>query len=198
MYSVNDSYFNNITTEAQAYILAWFWSRGSGRIQIHNRDSDILYLIRSELSYTGEITTYKNISSLNITLPSFHRHLHNVGCSIKKSTCSLFPIIPNELVRHFLRGIFDSYGYLMLSKGKYINLSITHNDSFITEIRKRLKKDLNLFTSYHYKSSFTSSTQLLVTSHNSSLILLSHLYLYSSYYLARKKTKYQPYCKSGV
>lgn len=191
MYSVNLNYFNNIQTEQQAYILAWYWSRGHGRIQIHQRDIDILYFIKQELEYTGPITLSNSISSLNITLPAFQTQLFALGCNVNKITPTFYPIISDELVRHFLRGIFDSYGHFVMCKHKYINVGITYNNLFLKYLSLYLKEQFNI-------KSAVLDNRFMITKVSFTKVFLDFIYREASCYSVRKHSKYLKFSKVGV
>ena len=131
MYSIDTNFFSNITTELQSYLLAWFWSRGSGHIQVRLSDINSLNLISSSLGYSGPIHIYKNVADLNITNKIFKQHLFNIGCVKNIKQSQTYPLISDHLVSHFLRGIYDNYGTLFLCKKKYPNITITYNETFL-------------------------------------------------------------------
>lgn len=195
MYTINENFFD-IINEEQAYVLGWFWSRGTGRIQLLKKDADILETIRALLDYSGGVLFYKNRAELNITNPNFRRCLAFCGCVKNKHIPQSFPIISNS--RHFIRGIFDSYGTICLNKNKYVNISITYDDSFISEFRKYLKINLNIETKHYYRYTHTNTVQMMITRTDNAKRFLDWMYEGANYYLTRKFAKYEEYLKKSV
>ena len=196
MYSINTSYFKTIVTEEQAYVLAWFWSRGSGHVQVSKRDLDVLFLIKNAIKYTGEIHHYTR-SELNITNKDFRRNLLAAGC-VKNNHCiPHFPIIPPELNRHFIRGIYDSYGTIRLCKGKYINVSITYDEECVSTIRKHLLT-MDISTKHYYRYTHTNTVQMMITRTGDAKKFLDWIYQDANYYLTRKFIEYQEMLKKSV
>jgi hypothetical protein len=185
MYNININYFDIIDSEDKAYALAWFWSRGMGRIQISIKDIDILRQLKTLLEYSGPIRVYDKIAELNITNPHFHAALIRAGCVSSKRDDQLFPIILDELVRHFCRGIFDSYGTINVAKGKYLNLSIVHNETFATQFRQVLSA-LGISTKHYYRYSHTTTIQVMITKTVDAEKCLKWLYSGCKYFLTRK------------
>ena len=191
MYNINLDYFNIIDSEDKAYILAWFWSRGTGRVQ--TKDVEILHMIKSLLEYTGPVRNME----LNITNLDFRQTLKQAGCVLSKRNNQSFPIIPNDLVRHFCRGIFDSYGSICIHKNKYLNLSIVHNEEFLNGFRKHLY-NLDVSTKHYYRYSHTSTIQIMITKSVDAEKFLKYLYSDCNYYLTRKFQKYHKYLQNSV
>ena len=144
MYKVNTNYFDIVEREDQSYILAWFWSRGTGHIQLGRQDQEILYMIREKIGYTGEIYTRGNKVELNINNVAFRKHLEDCGCVRFKSCEQNFPIISPDLIVHFIRGIYDSYGHVRLCKDRYLNISIIYDETFISSLRCLLFDSLEM------------------------------------------------------
>jgi hypothetical protein len=197
MYKLNTKYFDIIDSEDKAYALAWFWSRGTGRIQISKKDVDILHTLRVLLEYKGPVRIYDRVAELNITNPQFRAALAKAGCVLSKREDQIFPIIPDDLIRHFLRGIFDSYGTISISKGKYLNLSIVHNEAFATHIRQHLST-LDIPTKHYYRYSHTTTVQVMITKTYDAEKCLNYLYSDSKCFLTRKFHIWDEYCKKSV
>jgi len=197
MYKINLQYFDIIDSEDKAYALAWFWSRGTGRIQISRKDVDILHTLKLLLGYKGTIRVYDKVAELNITNPRFRAALANAGCVLSKREDQILPIIPDDLIRHFFRGIFDSYGSISLSKGKYLNLSIVHNETFATHLRQILSQ-LDIPTKHYYRYSHTTTVQVMITKTVDAAKCLNYLYSDSNYYLTRKFHIWDRWCQKSV
>lgn len=198
MYTLNTNYFTHIDSEPKAYLLAWFWSRGSAHIQVSPPKSEVLFLIRDQLEYTGKIYQRPSIYELNISNSKFLNNLKEAGCVPNRHISQTFPSFHPSFLKHFLRGIFDSYGTITISKGKYLNLSITYDDLFISILREHLKSHLNLPTKHYYRYSYTNTIQMLITNTQHSINFLYYIYSDSNYYLTRNYIKYINLVKNGV
>ena len=197
MYKINTAYFDVIDREDQAYVLAWFWSRGSGHIQVGERDVDILYIIQKLLRYTGEVHVYNSTAELNITNDEFRAGLLRAGCVLNCHYPQSFPIISDRLARHWIRGIFDSYGTVILAKDRYVNVSIVYDENVISRIRHILAS-MDIDTKHYYRYSHTSTVQMLITKSRKAKKFLNWLYDDANYYLTRKFQKYHEYTKKSV
>lgn len=132
---VNDDYFSEINSEDKAYFLGLLFADGcivdtqayqkSLTISLQERDSYILYKMKKYLNYQGNITfkkrkqlQHKDQETLNITSDKLCNDLINLGCTPKKSLTLEFPNgkIPDHLMRHFIRGLFDGDGSIASQK----------------------------------------------------------------------------------
>ena len=197
MYNINNHYFDIIDSEDKAYALAWFWSRGAGRIQISPKDVDILHTLKVLLEYRGPVRVYDRIAELNITNPNFHGALLLAGCVLSKREDQILPIISDDLMPHFFRGIFDSYGTISIAKDKYLNLSIVHNETFATHLRQLLST-LDIPTKHYYRYSHTTTVQVMITKTADAEKCLKWLYSDANYFLTRKFHIWDQYCKKSV
>lgn len=174
MYHLNVNYFTDIHTEAQSYILGYFYARASGRLQLNKNAAPILYVIRKELCCDAPIHFYNNIAALNLTGQTFKEHLIAAGCRRTRTENSHLPSI--TCLRHFLRAIYENYGRLYIVKQKYINVSLNYNECFINELREFLNKELNILGHHLYRYEYINSLTLLINSHDSSVNFLNYIY----------------------
>lgn len=125
---MNDSYFDKIDTPDKAYIFGLLCADGtiyaSGRVKIDLTDRDIQILedIKNKIGFTGEIKIYKanykgRYSANHICRLTFISHhmveeLISKGCTNNKSLTFKFPYssVPKSLYGHFIRGLFDGNG----------------------------------------------------------------------------------------
>lgn len=129
-YTLNENYFDDIDTEAKAYILGFIYADGFvgdekfNNIVISINDYEILEFIKKELEFTGEIRktqkggfiNSKHGYSLNFSSKIVANKLREIGLYPNKSlTMSRMPNIRTELIRHFIRGYFDGDGSIVLS-----------------------------------------------------------------------------------
>lgn len=143
---IRHDFFKNISTELQAYLLGFYTADGSidekrktFRIHLSIKDSELVYLYKDIISpdarlfsvadnykTTGrdgkEITGHGSIG-VDISSAILVNDLVELGIGYKKTYSDLtIPNIPENLIRHFVRGFFDGYGsistYLACEKGK--------------------------------------------------------------------------------
>ena len=200
MYSLNLDYFSNINTEAQAYVLGYFYSRGTGRLQLNKDFLPILHIIREELCCNAPINIYDKQISLNIVRRDFRDRLAAAGCKNNRFINSHLPNIPPELFRHFLRALFENYGRLYYVKHKYPNVSLTLNDCLTNEVRALLKTALDISTHHIFRQPHTNSTEILITQHHSTSTFLYYISANATqnYCHARKLKKYRDFVEKGV
>lgn len=143
---IRHDFFKNISTELQAYLLGFYTADGSidekrktFRIHLSIKDSELVYLYKDIISpdarlfsiadnykTTGrdgkEITGHGSIG-VDISSAILVNDLVELGIGYKKTYSDLtIPNIPENLIRHFVRGFFDGDGsistYLACEKGK--------------------------------------------------------------------------------
>lgn len=143
---VNEDYFDYIDTEDKAYWLGWLMAdscisvyNGQYSLKIHIAIKDrilidtFLRFIRS--SNKPCIKQYRGCTSYYVSLTS--RHMvealirHGVVQS-KSARCSI-PDIPQDLVRHFVRGYFDGDGTIE-THGKQRRAGITGHPLLLEQI----------------------------------------------------------------
>lgn len=187
----------SIDTEQKAYIVGWLYSRAKIRVQVTEPKLPALELIRDFFNL-GNINRYGSIYEYNINNKTITDELLQCGCGINKHSIVTFPPrIKEDLLWHFIRGVFDSYGTIIFNKQKYINITITYRDQFLEELRVFLRQ-YNIQTIYYYKSMHTNTTQLIITKRDSCLKFLENIYFDANYYLARNFDKYKSDSSKGV
>lgn len=136
-YSLDEEYFSIINTEAKAYILGLIYADGFvGDEKFNNiiigltkTDRLLLEKIAQEIKFTGTIRDEeksggfegsKPKSILNFSSKRMAEDLRSLGLYPRKSlTMETLPHLPEELIRHFIRGYFDGDG----SIGTYVSTS---------------------------------------------------------------------------
>lgn len=139
---LDENYFNKIDTQNKAYMLGFIYADGC-IIDLENRqkqlvinlqfpDRDILESFRKELKMerelyfiktsekiqTGPIQTKQDTIRLTAASDILTNDLIKLGCTPRKSLTLKFPdskVIPPELMRHFIRGLYDGDGYVSYS-----------------------------------------------------------------------------------
>ena len=142
------SFFENIKTEVQAYLLGFFAADGNIndkrktlRVQLHVQDSDIVDMYRDLISPDARVfKTQQSISvgrngktinasptyGIDICSSKLCYDIINCGFGYRKTYCENFlPNIDANLVRHFIRGYFDGDGCIT---GNYCKAIPHHNE----------------------------------------------------------------------
>lgn len=130
----NENYFENIDTEHKAYFLGFISADGcvSHRtknckvlsINIHKQDINILNKFKVEIRFSGEISM-NNVRSNMCTM--FCHSIKMVNDLAKynvipnKTKNLIFPNLPEDLIRHYMRGYFDGDGCVSIHKDKRFN-----------------------------------------------------------------------------
>jgi hypothetical protein len=196
-YDVDLKFFDDINTEAKAYILGWWYSDGcvnnySAKLAIG--DKDILEQIRSLIKYTGPIytnlreKTNRPFYTLSINKKEFRQGLINCGCVPQKSKIIDFPskdIVSKSLIKHFIRGIFDGDGCISVSTPVFYICSAS--DKFIYGINDAIPY-------MHQKITKNNGMTFLKISKRAGIEKIYHwLYDDANFWLDRKRKKFIQY-----
>lgn len=85
------------------------------QIEVHCKDKDILYKIKNILSYKGNFIERESSNSIKLQIKNkkIIKDLAKKGIPLKdKSYTAKFPKVPNNLVKHCIRGLIDGDGYI--------------------------------------------------------------------------------------
>lgn len=118
--TVDEEFFTDIETPAQAYLLGYFTSDGyitsaeSKRwtVGFVSKDTHIVDLIKKEMLYDGAIYERKHSGCYELKINSKYmwEDLAALGYDHEKSYTAQYPNIPDHLASHFVRGVFDGDG----------------------------------------------------------------------------------------
>ena len=152
-YKINEDYFDQIDTPDKAYILGFLWADGHNEIKkgtvsmsLEEGDKDILNLIRLEVGSEKELEflnysekhdfgyNYKNQYRMLFFSKHMCESLYKIGMTSNKSLTAKFPNISNNLIRHFIRGLFDGDGSVYRSQ--YKNKNSYHYTLTITSTKE--------------------------------------------------------------
>ena len=206
-YSVEDNFFNTIDTEEKAYFLGLLYSDGSNiekrniiQLTLQKKDLHILKRLTSLIQPDKPIyeTKDKKYCSIAIYSLQMSQDLIKLGCVSKKSLILKFPNseqIPDHLMNHFIRGIFDGDGSIMVSQEKYkFTFSVCGTEDIVSNIRDRLIGECNV-------NKVTTGTKIIASTQNilysicyngrvNCLKIKNYLYKDATVYLNRKYDKF--------
>lgn len=133
-HTFTEDYFENINTKEKAYILGFFASDGylknnrSICFQIHKKDIEVLYFIKNELKYTGEIKIFEKKNQCLLILHSIkmYNSIKSLGFKNNKTfDCFIPTCICDNLVSYYIRGLFDGDGNINKHNAKLATASET-------------------------------------------------------------------------
>ncbi len=160
---IDEKFFDVIDTEAKAYFLGLLYADGynSGKnvveISLQERDKEILEAFQQHVGHAGKLgyrirkghrDGFDRQNQYRLALCSNHMavKLTEHGCGPRKSSTLEFPTcVPDQLVRHFVRGYFDGDGMICLHKsGKYTIpiVNFISSKMFIAGLRKVINREL--------------------------------------------------------
>lgn len=217
-YELDEHFFDNIDTQEKAYILGLLYSDGSNTISkgtvsisLQEEDKDLLEQINC-IMRNGKPLEYLDYSNKNdfgyhyknqYRLLCFSSYmcskLSELGVVPNKSLKIQFPtFIDKNLIRHFIRGVYDGDG--SVSQGyrnpnnRPILLTITCTKQFCEELQKVVFNEIGIRGGIHEASCHNGITKVFVISgRNVVKKFLDWLYEDSTIYLARKYNRYLDY-----
>lgn len=205
LYPANENFFNEIDTEAKAYILGFLYADGnnyigktnhSNEISISLKETDFLILekIKNLLSPATQLKYKNSYCLLKINSKHISNQLTNLGCVPNKSLILKYPnFISDELTHHFIRGYFDGDGSIYKkTKDNDWGWQITSTNDFCKSVDKIIKKELNINTYLRVcKPETNKITSTLATGGNLQVFkVLEWLYKDATIYLERKFNRY--------
>lgn len=215
LYKTNLDYFKNIDTERKAYFLGFIYADGcihspkSNRsskvfgIKLQQQDSYILEELAKDISpnrkpiLKSELCSFNNkISNMvyyRVNSDEIYNDLYKHGIRERKSKGNLvWPILNQDLYRHFIRGFLDGDGWISLRLERNtacVGFCSTDN-SFLLKIASLFNfKWCNCIKSNRGNNSLIVYN-LSTESRKNVLFLKDYLYKDSSIYLIRKFNKF--------
>lgn len=215
-YARNSHYFDSIDTPNKAYILGLLYADGCNyydkgkscavTISLQEGDKAILEKIKEELEYEGVIRfsslheknfNYKNQYVLTINDSYMSLQLKKLGVVRAKSLKVKFPnFLPDNLLRHFIRGYFDGDGniYYYQKKNKCSTQTVGTLD-FCQKISQILNS-MGIKNNIKHPKQCSENTFVIATSGNkSSYNFLYWMYENAEMKLDRKYYQYLDFCK---
>ena len=211
-------YFDKIDTQEKAYWLGFMYADGyivnykhngygerSMGITLSTKDEEHLLSFKRALRSTNPINRYIRVGGFNnpdkisyfsrIVLKSEKTvlDLEKNGCVPNKTNILTFPNaeqVPTDLIRHFIRGVFDGDGSISLSKDSrtslpVYSLQIAGTESVVKGIKENIDmgfiiKEKRSDKVYYYRCSALKDFKRLY----------DYLYLDATVFLERKRNKF--------
>ena len=123
----NEGYFDVIDTEFKAYFLGFFMADGNNcngvlKIKLHVRDKKILEIFSLNILGKNTVLYYEDTAILKFGSLKMSKRFTELGIVPRKSyhKTDIPKQIPDNLIRHFVRGYFDGDGCISYKKNKIL------------------------------------------------------------------------------
>lgn len=201
-YYKNENYFDIIDTEDKSYFLGLLYADGCNNgegfyITLQDRDVDILIKFKEYIEFSGDLKfikgkkNCKNYYSLNISSRKISNNLTKIGCNINKTLNATFPIIPDELMNHFIRGIFDGDGSVSIDKKGQINFSIVGNSNIISKVGEIINRECNMCVNIRKPNRYKCDISIFQFGGNlQAKKVEEYLYKNATLFIKRKRLKF--------
>lgn len=222
-YSYDKDYFQDIDTEDKAYWLGFLYADGYVRyenkietnkpsnyefgIQLAIKDKNHLKKFNKSLNGNVEVVEIKQKSPFreNVFYDECKIRFYNkkmvedlisLNVTPRKTYSKDFPIVRNDLVRHFIRGFFDGDGCIMFHKKRkrYQCDFCSINKDFMEYLRKILfNNNIKSYICLEKENELTTTQcyRLRIGGKENVKIFLDYIYKDSNIYLDRKYKRYE-------
>ena len=200
-YQINESFLDVIDTQEKAYFLGFMYADGavhkeapSFKLELHVQDMDILEKFQ-RLLFIGDVSKigtdrikYKYFS---IRSKRLRDKLIENGCVPAKTfKVSLPKTLSEELMHHFLRGLYDGDGCINICESGRVRVILTGYYNFLLEIKEYLSTKHGISGLLRADEN-NRVADLVVSKNYDAQKFLEYLYTDANIYLDRKYTKYQ-------
>ena len=196
IYNLNENYFRSIKNSDVAYIIGLIITDGNVTIRyngcylsitLHINDKYILEKIGEKLGYNGPLYIYKNRNAcaFRICSKKLCNDLKKYCIVPDKSLIVKFPNI-NKYFYHFLRGVIDGDGSIMISKKRNRPTIVIYSGSF--DFTDGLYKKLcKLKIKPIFQKVNSKAYRVVIGKKKSVIKLIKLLYKNADMFLTRKK-----------
>ena len=217
---INHDYFENIDSEHKAYWLGFIYADGSITKKVYEKGS-YTYRLRMELMFEDKYILEQMALDLKSDLKPkeyYNDTSHFEGYNKPKHTAYIMfsskkmgedlvklgvvpnktlilkslPSIPDNLMKHFIRGYFDGDGSVYLTKDNTIKTAFYGTHDFINSIQDFLIKELDL-TKKKITDQKEANVSFVGMAKQESEKLYHYMYDEATIFLNRKYEKYNKY-----
>lgn len=205
--TVNRNFFNSWSNE-MAYVLGWITTDGCilsnlKSFHITSIDIDHLYKLSSLMETDVKITLYKGKGNARLAGKVFIgskymvKKLLNIGIIPRKTGKIQMPLVPDEYLSHFFRGVFEGDGTIFVRKGQAVLKVYNGSNGFLCELNRRISECLNIRSGSIYKVKGCNSRTLYFGSHERIVSLFDFMYsgVTENMILERKYNTFLEYLK---
>lgn len=207
VYHCNYEYFKDIDTEEKAYWLGFIYADGNVnkaqntlRINLQVNDSNHLVKLNKSIGGNFNVRIYDEVhkdksypmSQILIYSTSMVKDLMSYGVFPNKTDKIIFPDLPENLIRHFIRGYFDGDGSICERKHKKRLSDLACSFScgsmlFLEKLREILYQ--NNIKSYIVQDKRGNKASLSLAGLTNPDVFLHYMYDNATIYLDRKYNK---------
>lgn len=205
---INEDYFHVIDTQEKAYWLGFIVADGciaetgnSLALAIELKEQDEYLFDNFEKEIGGTNKRYYNRGCCAIRYGSLKMcsDLSKYGIVPRKSDKTVFPTIREDLVRHFIRGVFDGDGTVFLRKdstkkhGVRLEFGFAGTESLLLSIKSHLMKDISISDNKVLIRQDRHVSQLMFSKMKDIKHFYDYIYSDSKIHLERKKAKFESF-----
>lgn len=204
-HSADESFFDEIDTEAKAYTLGFITADGcncGNSLQISVADRDIIEKIRDAMGHTGPVRVIPPKGKVKQTQYEIRVCSTRVcdaltlkGCPRRKSLITRFPtpdIVPPHLLRHYIRGVFDGDGSLYRTTNGW-HFGVAGTEALLSPMFDLIRRETGIVVGGVYAQGKISV--LKIPGIKNATSVLNWLYQDSSIYMDRKKNLFLKMCQ---
>jgi hypothetical protein len=149
-YNFNQQFFENIDNEHKAYWLGFIVADGNvsvrkcgSTLSITSIDYDHLEKFKDTINHVGPIRAHgeKNCYRFEVHSIKIVSDLIKLGVVPRKSRCTVVPHLSNDLVNHFIRGVFDGDGTIGFYGDSWRLSIVSGNPQFIIDLKKIITRN---------------------------------------------------------
>lgn len=213
-YLLDEEYFNKPLNDNGAYLLGLILSDGSYSIKgggsfsyaCVRKDIELINFIKKEFNSNHPIKNFPHIKETGKYIRYSFNNKKLINSLVKnfnlpagnKSQNNLFipKQIPDKLLHHFLRGIFDGDGSIWRAKGDSWQIAFCGGKNFLEQIKKILEKETDVKFRLRYRYSKENLNSCSIETKGTFKVNSIYEYLYKDacFSLKRKEEKFKQ-CK---
>ena len=203
----DSDYFSVIDTEAKAYYLGLFLTDGNVckvkrnteqyliQISLKADDKEIIEKFKEEIHSSNKVRIYQNGKRneclFGISSTKMAHDLMDKGIFPQKTfDTELNYNIPQELFRHYIRGIFDGDGTVFVSKDK-LRFGFYGTHKLVSQVQDWLNEQIDISMNKVFDKPTVSF--VVYQKKNDVLNFYNLIYQDANFYLKRKKEKFENY-----
>jgi len=201
-HSLNEDRFSSISTQDDAYWLGFLMADGyvynhtSYIVELGLKSSDRAHLesfakyMQSSAPIQDRITNLKGkqhkSSRISICSKTIVTNLDKLGCMQNKSLLLDFPVIPNELIPHYIRGYFDGDGCVYHRSDNQLEVSLIGTSQFLNKCADILLENASITSSKNFRKKGNAYT-FRVAGNKVARRFYDYIYNDSTIWLDRKR-----------
>ena len=196
----NESSFINIATEEQAYFLGFLQADGwlsskDNAVGIGSKDKEIVIQFKNFLQTENKISEKPDFCQLVVGNEVLHNSLEKYKIS-SKLYGQFVPNLPEDLLWHYIRGLFDGDGTVCVTKENYLRLNFVGGIQSMSQLSYIIAKETNTEPT---QATIRKDNIAIIQYGNSDIIykIYNKLYDKATVYLDRKKQIMEKYYDKG-